>query len=134
MPIAKTGQRKAVTANPEMQSEFCHAPLILTRRKVMEIKFGDSIVITKIFIRFLEVRSEYKYWKEIEIQATRAIFLGNRTLKNGCRNYDSDEGYTFEPREQVPAMLVCFNQYSNPVYAPRLTQQEKPWKKELHLK
>ena len=90
-----------------------------------ELKFGQSIIINNKLVRKLKSKpknqgrlsgSGYKYWHNLDIKEQSAIFLGFRTLKNGWRTFDSDEGWYFEADEAIIAALVCTGKSKNPFY------------------
>lgn len=82
------------------------------------IKFGDRIIVTKTLKRRVTFQPfEYRDWIEIIIPINEAIFIGWRTLSNGRVTRDED-GPIFKPQSYIRCALVCFNDKTNPVYAP----------------
>lgn len=87
------------------------------------MKFGDRIKISNKLIRLCKYEgtdynaTEYKFWYRLPLKEVEVIFLGTRTLTNGIRRYDSEEGWSYSPKEKIKAMLVCMNERTSPFYA-----------------
>ena len=90
--------------------------------------FGAWVIYSHILkrkMRYVETenkygvkfRNEFKFWKKFEFPGS-GIFIGTRTLKNGNREFDCEEGYTFVPTEYITAALICPSPSQNPVYVP----------------
>jgi hypothetical protein len=54
----------------------------------------------------------------MHIKPRQGIYLGKRTLWNGTRIFEHEVGNIFEPEHHLRAMVVCFSEHENPVYAP----------------
>lgn len=108
-------------SNKQNQSDTKAHPVDMV---VMPV-FGQRVSISKKFYRKTEIRRNdrgygrtWKFWAELDFGANDCIFLGVRTLQNGYRVYDSDEGISFDPVERVKAALVCVNDRLAPVLVP----------------
>lgn len=88
------------------------------------MEFGQEIKVTNILKRHQSHNSS-KYWLAKEHSAT-AIFLGYRTLANGRRDYDYEEGYSFSPDQHFKAALVCEGVNTNPYYTLVNFDSESP--------
>jgi len=65
-------------------------------------------------------RRWYKRWDVIDIPPREVMFLGNRTLSNGWKDYIEDCGFVYEADEYVKAALVIrLDGRTNPFYVPR---------------
>jgi hypothetical protein len=81
------------------------------------MKFGDHIKVSHRLKR--RKREGRAFWDKIPMLDTEVIFLGNRTLTNGFRRWDSDEGWFYVPNEIIKARLVCQNERTAPFYVIR---------------
>jgi hypothetical protein len=84
------------------------------------MKFGDIVEVTEVLRRKCRgsdsMYCKYKYWHPVKIAPKKGIFIGTRTLSDGTREWDSEAGYYFIPKEHFPAALVVFNEKENPEY------------------
>ena len=92
------------------------------------MKFGDWITFDAMLKRVKKKREGevYKSWEQEESGVTPGIFLGYRTLANGYRGYDSEDGVYFIPKEYFRAALVAFSSRHNPVLVPLDRIDETP--------
>jgi len=79
------------------------------------MNFGETIQINNRLIRLIS-NDHDKYWAAWKSKPKSVIFLGYRTLSNGQRDYDMEEGYTYRPSQHFKAALVCENSHTNPFY------------------
>lgn len=92
-----------------------------------DLVFGQKVTIAQKYYRKCENRvvhtTGFTRGEEWKVWATRGyakegVFLGYRTLSNGIRYYEADEGYYFGPEERIKAALVYPGPHLNPVYVP----------------
>lgn len=94
------------------------------------IPFGKRVSFTHKYVRVRVTRkdkmpsgrecnnSNWKVWNIVPYEVSEGIFLGFRTLKNGTREWDSQYGWSFEPKESFRAALVAPSAKLNPVFVP----------------
>lgn len=92
------------------------------------MNFGDYITINaklsrKIayltnFSKGYSTQSERKFWEKLFIEPQKGIFLGYRTLSDGCRLWDSESGYEYKPLTHYKVALVATSPKENPIYVP----------------
>lgn len=97
------------------------------RGKNINLEFGQKVKISHKYQRKLKIirdqdvgyhrSGQYKYWESMSFESS-GIFLGTRTLQNGNREYDSDYGYYFDPKEYFKVALICPGPDLNPIYVP----------------
>jgi hypothetical protein len=63
-------------------------------------------------------RAELKVWEEKATEPRQGLLIGYRNLSNGTREYDSECGYLYIPKEYFRAAVVVFSERENPVYVP----------------
>jgi hypothetical protein len=86
-------------------------------------EYGQVVTATKGLRRKWESRQRghrqcgYKLWVETE-KTVKGIFLGTRTLQNGWRQFEEDEGYIFIRDNTFEAALISPGPRLNPVYVP----------------
>lgn len=84
--------------------------------------FGDKVSITRKYERTFKrekiTDATLKEWVVNPYPKKDCLFLGTRTLRNGVRDFDPEEGYYFEIKETLTAALVSPGKNLNPVYAP----------------
>lgn len=100
------------------------------------MEFGDTITVTRVYERRTRYRTNERFhsddrvkvWELIEVKPRAAIFLGERTLRNGITSWEDEVGMIFTPDKDghFRAALVCFSPHENPVYAPLDQCQEEP--------
>lgn len=94
------------------------------------MEFGEYIQVTERYKRRERERKQeiprlegeyyctWKVWEKVPYAGGKCLFLGFRTLSNGIRDFDSDYGHTFIPKEYFKVALVCPGPKYNPVYVP----------------
>lgn len=87
----------------------------------LPVRFGQRIIVSQILSREDEttripgLRCVRKIWKAERLsKPQKAVFLGVRNLQNGMIDLDG----SFFVEEYMPAMLVCLDEKTNPVYVP----------------
>lgn len=86
----------------------------------MKIEFGSRVKSNFKLVRKTEKAPDYgdlKTWAPTPCEVS-GIFLGYRTLSNGTRFYDCEEGYSFQHRGTVKAAVICPGPNRNSVYVP----------------
>jgi hypothetical protein len=80
-----------------------------------KLKLGQKIWFDKMYVRYIRHSryekptlkiNRYKYWNKQDIKKQKGIVVGLRTLSNGNAEYWQDEGYIYERKESVKAVLV----------------------------
>jgi hypothetical protein len=88
--------------------------------------FGQKVTVREKYTRKQETRTDnpggypktWKVWKRAPFHAQGCVFLGVRTLKNGIRHFDGEEGYYFQAKEHIKAALVSPGPRSAPILVP----------------
>jgi len=85
------------------------------------MKYGDRVDIVRKLVRhqkYLGPNARDKFWKEAEYFAKNCIFLGYRTVADGFRGYDPEEGYNFFPKKHFRVALISPGERLSPIYCP----------------
>lgn len=91
--------------------------------------FGQIVNINGKYARYIETRIEknpwgkeykasWKVWRKVPCEWHNCILIGFRTLKNGRRDWDSECGWIFSPKEHIKAALVAIDMRQKPVLVP----------------
>jgi len=99
-------------------------------------EFGDIVEFTDIYKRREKNERRIndisgnsycvtvKYWNALEKKGS-GLYLGLRTISNGVRKYDDDDGFWYSPQEYFTVALVCTGPRSNPIYVKLDTKYTK---------
>ena len=80
------------------------------------MKMGDRVVITE---RYRKTRSgKYGVTQKRIPFGKEGLFIGQRTIKEGWREFDSESGWYFVPKNHIRVALVVYSENENPVYVP----------------
>jgi len=82
------------------------------------MKFGEHITVTQKYVRYRS--GPKKYWALETIPETSCLLIGVRTLQDGLRHWNYEEGYSFQPTKHFRAILVVESPKKNPFYTPDL--------------
>lgn len=91
----------------------------------VKVKVGEKITVNSK-LRRVEVyrknpnghgNESWKIWIDKIINPIEVLYLGDRTLVNGTRYWESEVGYIFTPKEYLKTMLViALDGKTNPFY------------------
>ena len=111
---------KKVAKNPASRTtgtESCYVfgQRVNTTHKLKRVKTTRKMVLPS---GKEHTSQNWKVWERVPYTCVGAIFLGTRTLKNGIREFDSECGWSFDPKEHFKAALICITGKLNPVFVP----------------
>ena len=79
-----------------------------------ELNFLDRVKCDSKLKRHY-ISGDNKVWMS-EPFSCEGVFLGYRTLSNGVRDYDNQDGWTYTAKEHIRVAYVCFSDKANPIY------------------